>query len=226
MSHFTHRRNLQSCGYTITLIKRGKKHLVFQNWMFLHCKKLNHLYPWMICAKFAWNWPRGSGEKDFQVLTMYIPYFVIIFPWKRAWPFIWTNLNSLHPRKLCVKVGWNWPMVLEKNIFEILPMYVYLPLGGWTISFEQIRISSTQGCFIPSLAEIGTMVLEKKTEMWKVSTMTTTNNGQILIRKISDELKIFTLLHRNRVYIYMSNNLESHWFHSFNKLVKAIYNVS
>ena len=25
------------------------------------------------------------------------------------WTFIWTNLNSLHPRKLCAKFGWNWP---------------------------------------------------------------------------------------------------------------------
>ena len=24
------------------------------------------------------------------------------------WFFIWTNLNSLHPRMLCAKFGWNW----------------------------------------------------------------------------------------------------------------------
>ena len=40
---------------------------------------------------------------------MYFHYFVIISPWKRAWPFIWTNLNSLHPRMFCAKFGWNWP---------------------------------------------------------------------------------------------------------------------
>ena len=26
-----------------------------------------------------------------------------------AWPFIWTNLNPLHPRMFCAKFGWNWP---------------------------------------------------------------------------------------------------------------------
>ena len=28
--------------------------------------------------------------------------------WKRAWPFIWPNMNPLHPRLLCAKFGWNW----------------------------------------------------------------------------------------------------------------------
>ena len=36
-------------------------------------------------------------------------YFIIIPPGKRAWPFAWTNLNPLQPRKLCAKFGWNWP---------------------------------------------------------------------------------------------------------------------
>ena len=39
---------------------------------------------------------------------MYFHYFVITSPWKRAGPFIWTNLNPLHPRMLCAKFGWNW----------------------------------------------------------------------------------------------------------------------
>ena len=63
----------------------------------------------MLCAKFGWNWISGSAEEDFLILSMYFLYFVIISPWKRAWPFIWTNLNPLHPRMLCAKFGWNWP---------------------------------------------------------------------------------------------------------------------
>ena len=39
------------------------------------------------------NWLGDSGEINFLVLSMYFHYFVIISPWKRAGPFIWTNLN-------------------------------------------------------------------------------------------------------------------------------------
>ena len=46
---------------------------------------------------------------------MYFHYFIIISPWKRVWPFIWTNLNSHHLGILCAKFGWNWPVVLEKK---------------------------------------------------------------------------------------------------------------
>ena len=34
-------------------------------------------------------------------------------------------------------------------------------------SFEQTWIPFTQGCFVPSLVEIGSVVLEKKMKMWK-----------------------------------------------------------
>ena len=40
---------------------------------------------------------------------MYFRYFLIVSPWKRMWSFIWTNLNSHHPRMLCAKFGWYWP---------------------------------------------------------------------------------------------------------------------
>ena len=55
------------------------------------------------------NWPSGSGEEIFLISSMYYRYFAIISLWKRTWPFIWTNLNPLHPRMLCAKFGWNWP---------------------------------------------------------------------------------------------------------------------
>ena len=65
----------------------------------------------MICVKFDWKWPCGSGEGDFSNSSMYFHYFVIISPWKRQSP-----------------------------------------------SFEQSWIR----CIVPSLVEIGQVVLEKK----------------------------------------------------------------
>ena len=71
---------------------------------------------------------------------MYLRYFLIISAWKRVRPFIWTNLNPLHPR--------------------------------------------TQECFVPSLVEIGPVVLEKKRKCEKFMISTTmADNWQSVIRK-------------------------------------------
>ena len=86
----------------------------------------------MLCAKFGWNWQSGSREEDFKILSMYFHYLVIIFPWKRAGPFIWTNLNSLHARMLCDKFGWNWPTGSGNfvNVFSQFHNNLSLEKGG------------------------------------------------------------------------------------------------
>ena len=87
---------------------------------------LNSLHPKMIHAKFGWNWPSGSGEEDFLNLAMYFPYFGIISPWKRAEPFICTNLNPLSQKMLCVKFGWNWLSGSGEDDFKISLYFVII----------------------------------------------------------------------------------------------------
>ena len=65
---------------------------------------LNTLFQGRLCTKFGWNWLNGSWEEDFQILSIYFCYLVIISTWKWAWPFILINLNPLQPRILCFKV--------------------------------------------------------------------------------------------------------------------------
>ena len=69
------------------------------------------------------------------------------------------------------------------NIF--LVFYVncyYLPLKkGMALHLNKLEFDSrTQGCFVQSLVEIGTVVLEKKMKMCKVYDK---DDGQITIRK-------------------------------------------
>ena len=102
------------------LIKRRKTHyLLYENFMVLHLNKLESPLPKDALCQFGWNWPSGSGEEVFLIPSVYFCYFLIISPWKRAGPFIWTNLNPLHPR-LCfgpsvVEIG---SVVLERKIFK------------------------------------------------------------------------------------------------------------
>ena len=65
------------------------------------------------------------------------------------------------------------PVFLEKKFFKISSMYfryfvIISPWKGRGPTFEETWIPSTQGCFVPSLVEIGPVVLEKKMKLWKV----------------------------------------------------------
>ena len=117
----------------------------------------------MLCAKFCSNWPSCFGGGDFSILSMYFRYFVIISPWKRAWPFIWTNLDLLHTRMFCAKCFWR-RFLNFINVFSLLSP----PGKGPDLSFEQTSIPFAQECFVPSLVEICRVILEKKKEMWKI----------------------------------------------------------
>ena len=114
-SHRLHEKKFQPINrfaqsYTITLIKRERKNPLHPFWEIngpLFCLKLSPLYPRMLCAKFRRNWP--SGSEDLKVSSnMYFRYFVIMSPWGRTCPFVWTNLNSIHLRMVCAKFCWNW----------------------------------------------------------------------------------------------------------------------
>ena len=73
-------------------------------------------------------------------------------------PFIWTNLNLLHPRMLCAKFGWNWLSGSGEEDFLISSMYFHY--------FVIISPQKKMGPFIFSLykylVEIGPVVLEKR----------------------------------------------------------------
>ena len=103
---------------------------------------------------------------------MYIHYFVIIWSWAGA--FIWTNLNSLHLRMLCVKFGWNCPSGSREEDFFLFfqcisAIWLLSPLGkGRGPSFEQTWVPFTQTCFVLSLVKISPVVLVKKMKMRKV----------------------------------------------------------
>jgi hypothetical protein len=91
--------------------------------------------------------------------------FVIISPLKKTWPFIWTNLNSLHPKIICFKFNFGL-LVLEKKIFKIFQCIFTLLLlpslgEGQSPLFEETWNHSSQGWFVPSLIKIGPVVLEK-----------------------------------------------------------------
>ena len=110
-------------------------------------KKMSPHHPRMYGAKFGWNWPNGSGEEVFFLLfrQCFFRYFVIISPWKRTGFFIWINLNTLHPKMLCSKFGWNSPSGSgEDNFLNFVKVFLlfrnHLPLEkGWDLQFNKFN---------------------------------------------------------------------------------------
>jgi hypothetical protein len=69
-------------------------------------------------------------------------------------------------------MSWSGSVVLEKKIFKwphpICTFLLLFPLWrGPGPYFEQFRISFTQGWFVPSLLEIGWLVLKNWSSIWK-----------------------------------------------------------
>ena len=61
---------------------------------------------WLKLAKWFWR------RRFVNVFSLFRNYL----SWKRAWPFIWTNLNPLYLRMHCAKFGWIGSVVLEKKM--------------------------------------------------------------------------------------------------------------
>ena len=65
----------------------------------------NTLNPRMLFLKFGWNWHGDSGGDNFQISSMYFPFFCVYLPLEKNHmalnKFIWTNLNPIFPRMLC-----------------------------------------------------------------------------------------------------------------------------
>ena len=113
-----------------------KRMIISYSWLKKEKKimRIDWFFIWrMLCAKFGWNWL----SVDFFNFVNVFFYFVIISPWKRVGPFIWTNLNPLLPRMLCAKFGWNWlsrsgeeDLFNFVNVFTIFRNYLLLEKGG------------------------------------------------------------------------------------------------
>ena len=70
---------------------------------------LNSLHTKMLCDKFGWNWSSDLSE-DILKLRHCIFGISLLSPLeKKAGPFIWTNMNPLHPIIVCAKFDWNYP---------------------------------------------------------------------------------------------------------------------
>ena len=91
MGHIAHLRNQFKSTHMIISFHWYIHEISIPLWkLFFIWPNLNPLHPRMLCAKFNWNEPSNSREDFLNIVNIFC-YFVVISPWKRACPFIWTN---------------------------------------------------------------------------------------------------------------------------------------
>jgi hypothetical protein len=138
----------------------------------LHLYKLKFPSPkddlyqvWLKLVQWFWRRRFLNDSTQFDI-------FAIISPLKRTWPFIWTSLNFLFSRIMCTKFDWIWGAGSgEKDLKKIsVYFYCFAIISSWRGAMPYIwtnlKIFFTQGWFMPSLVEIGPVVLEKKIFKW------------------------------------------------------------
>ena len=155
------------------MIKRKKNHI---NFSLIYCffiwRNLNPPHKRMLFAKIGWNWLNGS-EKEFFNFVNAFSLFYNYFPLEKGGALHLNKFESPSPKnalcQVCLKLAqWFWRIRFLKvvNLFIISQLSPLWEERG--PSFEQMWIPFTQGYFVPSLFEIGPVVLEKKMKMWKV----------------------------------------------------------
>ena len=124
MGHIAHLRkqfkSINTYDYIISLIKRRKKNIInfMRLYWFFIWTKLNPLHPRMLCAKFGWNWPSGSGGNISLISSMYYRYFGIISSLEKGrGPSFEQNWIPFTQRCIVPSLVEIDSMVLEKKIY-------------------------------------------------------------------------------------------------------------
>ena len=123
------------------LIKRGKNISYLRTtWIFLICKILNSLHPWMSCTKFGWNRHIDQGEDKFLNFVNVFLLYVIIYPCKGRSPSLWQIL--VLEKKMKVSAGWtdDQKSSLDFSTQVSLKQKDQMILGAWL---------TCRGCFQP-----------------------------------------------------------------------------
>ena len=131
-------------------------------------------------------------------MSLYFHFLVIISPWIRVGPFIWTKLNPLHPRMLCAKFGWNWPSGSgEEDSFNSINVFLKfgnnLPLEkGGPLHLYKLELPLLKVALCHVWLKLARWFWRRRwkcekftttTTTMTTTTTTTTDNKQILIRK-------------------------------------------
>ena len=134
------------------LRERKQHYFFFKKWIFLICKYLSYdsSSPKSALCQ-VWfklvEWFRRVY--DFKISSINVRNFNIISFWKRAWPFMGSNLTSLHSRMLSAKFGRKWPSGSGEEIFSnFVSVILYACLWRDVLCYCVVRLSVSVVCLL------------------------------------------------------------------------------
>ena len=131
-------------------------------------------------AKIGWNWFLVL-ETILNFVNVVSIFFIITFPWKKACPIIWTNVNCLHPVMFCAKCGGKWPAVSIEEDFYVSSMYCFffVSISPWKKTVWPVITKKIES----PIEWIGSSGCKKGENVKKLTTTTkTTDKGVTSIR--------------------------------------------
>ena len=141
---------------------------------------LNPLHQRLLCAKFGWNWPSGSGEEDlYYNVLMCFSNFIIISPWKRIGPsFEITRIpftqGYFEPSLVKLSKGF-WRRRFFKFINVFSPFCNYLPLEkGGALHLNKLESPSTKSTLCQVWLKLAQWFWRRRWKCEKFTTRTTT----------------------------------------------------
>ena len=67
-------------------------------------------------------------SKIFKWPHSFLTFLWLFHPLKRAWPYIGTNLNYLHPRIIYTRFDWFWPAGSEEDFLKMSAYFYAFPI--------------------------------------------------------------------------------------------------
>jgi hypothetical protein len=99
-------------------------------------------------------WLSGSWQEDFKMTQPYFCISMIISPWKRTWPFLWTIFNSHQLRIFCTKFDWNLHACCGEDwLIDYLRFYV--PLKNFSLIWRRHHCRWRAAQFRPMIGAQG-----------------------------------------------------------------------
>ena len=135
---------------------------------------LNSLRPMMMCVKFGRYWSTGSGRKYFNFVNVF-SLFPCHLPVVKG--RVSLNLESLSFKDAVCQV---WLIVSQrfwKRRFVFFNFVTALLLFNHYFHLDKLVSLLFKDAFLPYLFEIGSMVIEEKTKIWKAHNNDEKNNN-------------------------------------------------